>query len=260
MRVFIFTIQFNFWVNIARIWVLAILRLLDVCNMKKLLTIIILVLCLFAGSLSVFAQDSTTLRKKHLIQIAPIGLAFQKVRLSYEYVMNKDFTFGSSYTFYFEDTYLGHKINPNVKYFFGREAPNGLYLSLQLPIGVFKQELIPTSYAEYNRFGGFVNSGNKHPTSSNLIDKISATYGVQLNIGYQLLTGRKKNIPLNLTVGIQFLKDIEFVDYYTTSTLPNGNLVEQYYENKNTVGVTGLFTTFGPGSYFSPSFTCGYAF
>jgi len=229
--------------------------------MQTIKTPIIILLMAFMSilSYSCLAQEASIDSKKNLIQIAPFSV-LNKIRASYDYTISNRLSAGLVYSCYY-GMFPGQKFSPNMKFFFSGEAPNGLFASIQLPFGFFRQDLDYDYYEISDKFGQFVEEGRIYPGFRTELSKKKFTYGYQITLGYQLLTGRKKNIPINVSLGLQYLKDIEISNYSERVTLSNGNKVVQYYKNKNiNVSTSGLFKTTGPGAIFTPSVTCGYAF
>lgn len=150
-----------------------------------------------------------------------------KVRLTYEHPVSDAFSFGGSAAYYY-GSYPGIKVEPFAKYYLGGEAPTGLYFQTRLIYGSFNPTLL-----YYDNFD--VISAKKSVSSM----------GGGIDLGYQWLSGRNKNIAIDFSLGAQFMKDI------------NGTIVEngQEYTSAN----VGFLTT-GPGAIFNPKLSIGYKF
>lgn len=191
--------------------------------MKKLLIITVLGL---AFSLNSTAQkDAGNILKLH------IGV-LNKIKLTYEVPVSDVFSFGSSAAYYF-GSYPGFKVEPFARYYIGGEAPSGLYLQAKGAYGSFKPELI--FYAP-NFFNNLQAITEKKSVSS---------VGGGLDLGYQWLSGRNKNIAIDISLGGQFMKDIN-------SSIVKNNVT---YTSEN----VGFLTT-GPGGIFNPKLSIGYRF
>jgi len=191
--------------------------------MKKLLIIVVLGL---AFSLNSTAQkDAGNILKLH------IGV-LNKIKLTYEVPVSDVFSFGSSAAYYF-GSYPGFKVEPFARYYLGGEAPSGLYLQAKGAYGSFKPELI--FYAP-----NFLNN-----LQAITEKKSVSSVGGGLDLGYQWLSGRNKNIAIDISLGGQFMKDIN-------SSITKNNVT---YTSEN----VGFLTT-GPGGIFNPKLSIGYRF
>jgi hypothetical protein len=100
-------------------------------------------------------------------------------------------------------------------------------------------------YGSFNKNFTYYYLGNE--TSFDFFNKrtsISSTGG-GIDLGYQWLSGRNKNIAIDISLGAQFMKDIN------QTIIQNG---KEY----STVNVG--FLTFGPGAIFNPHLSIGYRF
>lgn len=191
--------------------------------MKKLF-FMLLVMLIFTNSTN--AQDNTgDLLKLH------IGV-LNKIKLTYEHPLSSTFSLGGSAAYYY-GSIPGIKLEPLVRYYIGGEAPSGLYLQAKYIFGLFNPELI------YWR-GGIEND----------FDAITKKEGVTsmgggLDLGYQWLSGRKKNIVIDFSLGVQVMQDI------------NGTVIEN---NREYTSLNVGFLTTGPGAIFNPKLSIGYKF
>ena len=197
--------------------------------MKKNLLAFIVVLT----SLTSYSQDN----KGDLLKL-DLSL-FNKIRLTYEHPIKSSsaFTFGSSANFYF-GSFPGLKIEPFGRFYFGGEAPEGLYFQGRFLYGSFSKDFI------YYR-DGFANS-NSSGYLETIVKKTSvSSTGGGLDLGYQWLSGRNNNIVIDISFGAQLMNDI------------NHSIKEGGYSYSTTnVG----FLTTGPGAIFNPHLSIGYRF
>jgi hypothetical protein len=191
--------------------------------MKKLLFIIVLSLTF---SVTASAQkDKGNILKLH------IGV-LNKIKLAYEVPVSDVFSFGSTAAYYF-GSYPGFKVEPFARFYIGGEAPSGLYLQAKGAYGSFNPELI---FFAPNFFSN----------ASAIIEKKSvSSVGGGLDLGYQWLSGKKKNIAIDISLGAQIMKDIN-------SSITKNNIT---YTSEN----IGFLTT-GPGGLFNPKLSIGYRF
>jgi hypothetical protein len=188
--------------------------------MKKLLFVIVLGLTF---SVSASAQkDKGNILKLH------IGV-LNKIKVAYEVPVSDVFSFGSTAAYYF-GSYPGFKVEPFARFYIGGEAPSGLYLQAKGAYGSFNPELIFWSPSL---------------TASFIEKKSVSSVGGGLDLGYQWLSGKNKNIAIDISLGAQFMKDIN------SSIIKNN--VE--YSSAN----IGFLTT-GPGGIFNPKLSIGYRF
>lgn len=192
--------------------------------MKKNLVILTI---LFLTSYSSFAQKQEgNILKLHL------GV-LNKIKLTYEVPVSDVFSFGATAAYYFMK-YPGWKLEPFARYYIGGEAPTGLYLQARGAYGIFNPELI--YYAPGFLGGNFDAITEKKNVSS---------MGGGLDLGYQWLSGRNKNIAIDISLGAQIMKDIN-------RTITRNNVA---YTSEN----VGFLTT-GPGGIFNPRLSIGYRF
>lgn len=155
-----------------------------------------------------------------------------KIKLTYEHPISDAFSFGGSAAYYYGST-PGVKIEPLVRFYIGGEAPSGLYLQARYIYGSFNTNFI------YWRGG--IESG------LDLIErkKNISSMGGGLDLGYQWLSGRDKNIAIDFSLGVQFMQDL------------NNTIVEN---NKEYTSANVGFLTTGPGAIFNPRLSIGYKF
>jgi hypothetical protein len=191
--------------------------------MKKVL----LILSLAFSSVS-FAQEKTHLVKLH------IGL-LNKFKVSYEHPLSEKLSVGGALGLYYGD-FPGVKVEPSVRYYFGSECPDGFYAQGRVIFGSFSKDL--TYY-----FGG-----DALTSLDAFTKKVSFTsFGGGLDIGYQWLSGKNKNIIIDISLGAQFMD--------------NKKLTESITVDGDTYTPANLsFLTTGPGAIFNPRLSIGYAF
>ena len=187
--------------------------------MKKVL----LIAALAVSSVS-FAQE-----KNHLVKLH-IGL-LNKFKVSYEHPLSEKLSVGGALGLYY-GTFPGVKVEPSVRYYFGSECPDGFYAQGRVIFGSFSKDL--TYYSDNEVFAR--------------VDKISFTsFGGGLDIGYQWLSGKQKNIIIDISLGAQFMDNSKLIE----SKLVDG--VKYTPANLS-------FLTTGPGAIFNPHLSIGYAF
>ncbi|MEN9697048.1 MAG: hypothetical protein RLZ56_469 [Bacteroidota bacterium] len=160
-----------------------------------------------------------------------------KIRLTYEHPLSTTFTTGASGDFYY-GTFPGFKLEPFARFYMGGEAPDGLYLQARFLYGSFNKDFI--YYAT-----GVGNPNSNYYLETLYQKKSVSSMGGGLDLGYQWLSGRNKNIVVDLSLGTQFMNDINH------TIVQNG--VEYSTEN------VGFLTT-GPGGVFNPHLSIGYRF
>jgi hypothetical protein len=155
-----------------------------------------------------------------------IGI-LNKIRLSYEHPVSNAFSYGGAAAYYY-GSYPGIKVEPFAKYYLGGEAPSGLYLQGRFIYGSFNPSLL-----YYDNFDVIT------------VKKNVSSVGGGIDLGYQWLSGRDKNIAIDFSLGAQFMNDI------------NGTVIQnnREYESAN----VGFLTT-GPGAIFNPKLSIGYRF
>jgi len=192
--------------------------------MKK--TFLSLTLLLIVAITS-FAQK----QEGHILKLH-IGV-LNKIKLNYEVPVSDVFSFGSTAAYYF-GSYPGWKLEPFARYYIGGEAPSGLYLQARGAYGMFNPTLI--YYAP-----GFI-GGNLDAITEK---KNVSSMGGGLDLGYQWLSGKQKNIAIDISLGAQVMQNIN-------GTVTKNNVT---YTSEN-VG----FNSTGPGGIFNPRLSIGYRF
>lgn len=171
------------------------------------------------------AQD-VPVAKKNIVGLSVFGL-INKFKLKYERVLSPKFTAGATVAAYY-GVYPGVQVSPFARYYFGAEAPSGLYGQGQ--VGVYHHTSNITVYSNANSSGNMQEYTEK--TNFNNV-------GAGVALGYQWLSGRKKNISVDINGGVKI---------YKTGIADEG-------------GLTGLtWYTTGPGSFFNGLISFGYAF
>jgi hypothetical protein len=160
-----------------------------------------------------------------------------KLRLAYEKPVGNSLGFGAAINTYY-GSYSGIKIEPFARLYFGGKAPEGLYLQGRFLYGNFKSTF--THYAS-----GYLNSNGGNFLRSIEKEVSFSSAGVGGDLGYQWLSGRKSNIVIDLSLGIQAMQG------YNDSFTQNGIT----YSSAN-VG----FNVLGPGAIFNPHLLIGYRF
>ena len=191
--------------------------------MKK--GLVIIMLCL--GVVNLKAQE-----KRNLVKLS-IGL-LNKVRLGYEHPVNEKFSYGGNLNVYY-GSFPGFKVEPFARFYFGSQCPDGLYAQGRILFGSFKKPGL-IYYASDLSTGGI-----------KFQDKSFTSVGGGLDLGYQWLSGKNKNIVIDFSLGIQIMdpsKLNETIDIGGTKYKP---------ENVS-------FLTTGPGGIFNPHLSIGYAF
>lgn len=155
-----------------------------------------------------------------------------KLRATYEKPMSEKLSIGGSLSIYY-GAFPGVKIEPFARYYFGSECPQGLYAQGRALLGSYSYEF------DYWSEGGLF-FGDLIVRKKNFF-----AYGVGLDLGYQWLSGKNKNIAIDLSLGIQLSNDI------------NHSIVENGVKyNSANIG----FNSVGPGAIFNPHIAIGYAF
>jgi len=160
-------------------------------------------------------------QKQNLIKLS-IGV-INKVRLGYEYPLNEKFSVGGVVDYYYGE-FPGIKLEPFARYYFGRECPTGLYSQARFLYGHFKSEL-------------------KNPINSYSNGQIFNSIGGGLDLGYQWLSGKNKNIIVDISLGAQFMPS------KISST-----------SQRSGAEIDAGFFILGPGAIFNPHLSIGFAF
>lgn len=196
--------------------------------MKKI-TVLLFLFILSQNLLN--AQDN----KAGLIKL-DLGL-IGKVRMAYENSIGNSFSIGVAGNYYY-GSYDGFKIEPFARFYVGGESPEGLYLQGRYLYGNFKSTF--THYASQ-----YLNSNSNNFLKSIEKEINFNSMGVGADLGYQWLSGRKNNIVIDLSLGVQAMSG------YNGSFMQNGIT----YTSAN-VG----FNALGPGAIFNPHLLIGYKF
>ncbi len=172
--------------------------------------------------ISILSFSDVKAQNKNIVTFSPLGLV-NKIRFKYEHGINDIFSTGMVASYYY-GAFPGGQVEPFIRYYFGEEAPEGIFLQGKLVGGSYKY--IFSDVSSVNNFNFF--SG-----------------GAGLSIGYQKLTGKNKNFPIEFSIGIKIVNP----------PVAPTNL-------NNTVDLLnkGLFLFTGPGSVFDGSFSLGFAF
>lgn len=156
-----------------------------------------------------------------------------KIRVAVEQPLGNHFSYGGSFNFYY-GLIPGVKFEPTARFYLGGESPSGLYLQGRFLYGIFRKEFI---YYNGDLFNNGLDEITKKATRTSL--------GGGIDLGFQFLSGRKKNIVVDISLGTQLMKDI------------NHSIIEggKEYSTAN----IGFLTT-GPGAIFTPRLSVGYRF
>ena len=156
---------------------------------------------------------------------------FNKLRVGYEHPVSDAFSAGGNANFYY-GSFPGFKIEPFGRYYFGSECPSGLYAQARFLFGIFNKEFI------YYRLGDELDISFAKKTSL-------TSMGGGLDLGYQWLSGKDKNIVIDLSLGVQVMQDLN-------------NSIVQNGAKYSTANVSYL--SIGPGAIFNPHLMIGYRF
>ena len=151
--------------------------------------------------------------KKNLVKLS-VGI-LNKVRIGYERPIDNNFSYGGVINAYY-GLYPGFKIEPFGRYYFGSESPEGLYSQLRVLYGNFNYTYASSLISESKSF---------------------SSTGGGLDLGYQWISGKNKNIVVDASLGFQFMSKSSDVN-----------------------AVDAIFYTTGPGAVFNPHLSIGYAF
>lgn len=176
------------------------------------------------GTVPAHAQEASG-GPKNVIGISPFGL-INKFKLKYERVLSPKFTAGGMVAAYY-GAYPGIQVTPFARWYVGAEAPNGLYVQGQ--VGIYRHTSTLTISSNLNS-SGTVQDYTEKATISNV--------GAGAALGYQWISGKRKNISVDINAGFKI-----------------------YKTGINEGGLTGLtWYTFGPGSFYNGLISMGYAF
>lgn len=164
--------------------------------------------------------------KKNVVGLSVFGL-INKAKIKYERTLTPRFTAGATLAGYY-GLYPGAQLSPFARYYFGAQAPEGLYLQGQ--VGAYWHTSILTYLSKLNS-NGTIGEYTEEATISNV--------GVGIASGYQWILGKKNNISVDINGGFKVYKtglanedDLTSLTWYTT----------------------------GPGSFFNGLIGFGYAF
>jgi len=149
--------------------------------------------------------------KQNLVKFS-IGI-LNKLKVGYEKPISSNFSLGGRVALYY-GSFPGLKIEPFGRYYFGSESPEGLYTQLRILYGNFK-------------YSSTISKESKNFSTS----------GGALDLGYQWLSGKNKNIVVDVSLGFQIMSKSSDVD-----------------------AVDVIFYTTGPGGIFNPNISVGFAF
>lgn len=179
---------------------------------------------------AVFAISFASAQDRNIVTLSPLGFV-NKVKFKYEHSLNDKISVGSFASMYY-GLFPGLQIAPFGRYYFGEESPVGVYLQAKLLAGFHKYQY--ENY-DYNLATGEINYSDKSFTS----------VGGGLGIGYQILTGRNKNIAIDVAIGFKLM-----------TPPPSQSNTLNYID----VVDTGLYSTTGPGSFYDGLLSLGLSF
>ncbi len=170
------------------------------------------------GTVPAHAQEASG-GPKNVIGISPFGL-INKFKLKYERVLGPKFTAGGMVAAYY-GAYPGIQVTPFARWYMGAEAPSGLYVQGQ--VGIYR-------HTSTLSISGTTQEYTEKATISNI--------GAGAALGYQWISGKRKNISVDINAGFKI-----------------------YRTGINEGALTGLtWYTFGPGSFYNGLISMGYAF
>ena len=193
--------------------------------MKKLLLLTSLATAFAFQTVKAQEQTNNSLaqpEKKHVLTISPFGL-YNKVKIKYERVLTGRYTSGASLAQYY-GVYPGTQFTAFSRLYFAQEAPSGLYGQAQVAVYHHKYD---TDYTRPELKNSFTSGG------------------AGLGLGYQWLSGKKKNIVVDIMGGFKLYG------------MPERK--EEIAVEDEVVEALSWYTT-GPGSYFNGTIAVGYAF
>lgn len=166
------------------------------------------------GSLGAFAQKKSTKKVEEKANLVKLSIGIHnKLRIGYERVLTDKFTAGAVVDYYY-GIYPGIKLEPFARWYMGSEAPKGLYLQGRFLYGSFSHEFFTGTKTSFSAMGGGV------------------------DLGYQWLLGKEKNLLIDLSVGVQQMPVLN---------------EEGSWDNV-------VFYSTGPGGIFNPHLSFGYVF
>jgi hypothetical protein len=159
-------------------------------------------------------------------------LLLNKLRVTYEKPIKDKISIGGAVGLHY-GSFSGIKVEPFARYYVGALCPEGLYLQGRALAGFFSKQF------DYWSDGDFI--------TGDLIQrkKSVSSFGFGADLGYQWISGKKKNIAIDLSLGIQLMSDIN-----------NDITVNGVRYSSANVG----FASTGPGAVFNPRIMIGYAF
>jgi hypothetical protein len=193
--------------------------------MNKLLLLLTLATALMFQAAKAQEQTNSSLsqpEKKHIVTIAPFGFV-NKFKIKYERVLTSKFTTGATFAQYY-GTYPGTQFTGFSRLYFGNEAPDGLYLQGQVAVFKHTYEI-----------------DEERPE----LKQTFTSGGAGIGLGYQWLSGKKKNIVIDIMGGLKLYNMPERKD-------------EIEIEQEALQGISWYYT--GPGSFFNGTIGIGYAF
>lgn len=177
-----------------------------------------------AISITAFSQDVSSDR---ILKFD--ALLLNKIRATYEKPYSEKISYGGSAAIYY-GTVPGFKIDPFVRYYISGECPKGLYGQLRLLAGVFSKK-----FYYYSDF-----------LSLSVEEKNTRTsFGAGFDLGYQWISGKNKNIPIDVSLGIQLMSDINHTIKKDGVEYSSANIA---------------WATTGPGAIFNPHIMIGFTF
>ncbi|MCC2545835.1 DUF3575 domain-containing protein [Hymenobacter sp. BT175] len=194
------------------------------------------------------------------LRVSPLGF-LNKARVHGELAFGRQASGGLVASYYYGQ-FKGLKLEPFVRYYFVGRALSGLYLQAKASGCAFNTEYT------YNRTITTYNADG-FPTSldtegSAVIKKGFKTAGGGGGLGYQLLLGTKRNIPLDIYVGLQWMPFPTNIgeSFSETATLPDGKRTETRWSvDEVASGDPELgWYTLGPGSVLNGMLSVGIAF
>jgi hypothetical protein len=180
-------------------------------------------------SLSSFGQiEDNNQELKTVVGVSPIRL-WNGLRIKYERVLNDKVTYGGILTGYYA-SFPGVQLAPIARFYFKKQAPEGLYAQAKVVAGLFQNE--------------YLASGNvkKKQTFFNT--------GAGIALGYQLLWGKDNRWSIDLNMGAKFVGSVPTPDDIAEGV--EGNLGK-------VVDIASWHLT-GPGSIFDGLVSIGYRF
>jgi len=165
-----------------------------------------------------------------------LDLSFlNKIRIVYDKPINDRLSVGTALNGYY-GSFKGFKLEPFGRYYFGNLCPEGLYGQGRLLLGSFNKLFLyyPEDGDDWSSI-----------TDSFYDEKTVFSAGIGIDLGYQWLSGKNKNIVIDLSLGIQIMSDINHEIQVGRDTYSTANI--------------GFYGT-GPGGIFNPHLLIGYKF